>query len=132
MASAAALWLGRGGLDPATGAALPGPTPHASLGGGCVACHQAGPTALERGAGHAFVADRASCARCHATALPIDDLAVRARMLWTAWRTRAGQPAASGSDPPHAAATRLDRATPLGRAASMSIAPRSPCSFFPR
>ena len=115
-ASAAALWLGRGGLDPATGAALPGPTPHGALAGGCVGCHQSGP-AVERGAGHAFVAGNATCGRCHAKALPVDDLGARARALMTLWRARAGGGELVGDGPPHALAPRLDRATPLGRAA---------------
>ena len=119
-ASAAALWLGRGGLDPATGAPLAGPTPHGALAGGCVGCHQAGP-AVERGAGHAFVAGDAACARCHAKAFPPEDLPARARALWSAWRARADEQAPAqepGEDgPPHARAAHLDRATPLGRAA---------------
>jgi hypothetical protein len=110
-ASAAALWLGRGGLDPITGAALAGPTPHASIAGGCVGCHDAGPRDVARGASHAFVAGTASCARCHAKALPADELRADARALWTALGK--GPSAA----PPHARAARLDRATPLGRAA---------------
>ena len=123
-ASAAALWLGRGGLDPATGAALTGPTPHASLAGGCVGCHQSGP-AVERGAGHAFVAGAGSCARCHAKTPSADDVVARARALWSVWRARVGGGAAGGAPggasddlgPPHAHAARLDRATALGRAA---------------
>jgi hypothetical protein len=39
-ASAAALWLGRGGLDPTTGASLEGPAPLAGLDGGCLHCHK--------------------------------------------------------------------------------------------
>lgn len=116
-ASAAALWLGRGGLDPATGVALVGPTPHAALAGGCVGCHRAGPAGVESGAGHAFVAGRDACARCHSKATSPDDLAARARALWTTWRARAGRGAPEDGGPPHARAARLDRATPLGRAA---------------
>jgi hypothetical protein len=123
-ASAAALWLGRGGLDPATGAALNGPAPHAALAGGCVGCHEAGPgggreaaPALEHGAGHAFVAGTSACARCHPKAPPADDLTSRARGLWSAYLARARVDAPSGDRPPHASARRLDRATPLGRAA---------------
>jgi hypothetical protein len=115
-ASAAALWLGRGGLEPSTGAALSGPAPHGALAGGCVGCHQAGP-AVERGGGHAFVAGTAACARCHAQPPPADDLASRARALWSTWLASAGPGAAGGAGPPHARAARLDRATPLGRAA---------------
>ena len=118
-ASAAALWLGRGGLDPATGATLSGPTPHVSLAGGCVGCHASGPAELERGACHAVVAGRAACARCHAKAFPADELAGRARTLWTTWRARVGDasPPVLGDAPPHPRGARLDRGTPLGRAA---------------
>jgi len=115
-ASAAALWLGRGGLDPATGAALDGPAPHARVAGGCVGCHAAGPAGLDRGASHAFVADRASCASCHVQPLPAEDLRARAQGLWAAWRAHAGADA-DAAGPPHARAMPLDRATPLGRAA---------------
>jgi hypothetical protein len=112
-ASAAALWLARGGLDPSTGAALAGPAPHAALAGGCVGCHQGGP-AVERGAGHGFVAGTGACARCHPKPLAPDDLPARARSLWAALRAGA---APDEAGPPHARAARLDRATPLGRAA---------------
>jgi hypothetical protein len=115
-ASAASLWLGRGGLDPTTGAALSGPAPHASLAGGCVGCHRAGP-AVERGAGHAFVDGSTSCARCHARPIATDELAPRARSLWAALLGRVGQGAPAAEGPPHARAPRLDRGTPLGRAA---------------
>jgi hypothetical protein len=113
-ASAAALWLGRGGLDPGTGAALAGPAPHASIAGGCVGCHDSGPRDVARGASHAFVAGKAACARCHAKALPADELRADARALWSALRKSAPD---SGGAPPHARAAHLDRATPLGRAA---------------
>jgi hypothetical protein len=119
-ASAAALWLGRGGLDPRTGAALDGAAPHAAVAGGCVGCHRAGPSGVERGAGHAFATERAGCASCHPRGLPADDLPARARGLWEAWRVAAGgraPPAEAGAGaPPHAGEARLDRATPLGRA----------------
>jgi hypothetical protein len=119
-ASAAALWLGRGGVDPETGASLDGPAPHARVASGCVGCHATGPAGLERGASHGFVAGSASCARCHSQALPPDDLRARAEALWTAWRPR-GAPAvgagAVGAGPPHARGAALDRRTPLGRAA---------------
>ncbi|HSZ82942.1 MAG TPA: hypothetical protein VLA14_11700, partial [Polyangia bacterium] len=116
-ASAAALWLGRGGLDPRTGAALAGPTPHASIVGGCVGCHDAGPRDVARGAGHAFVAGTTTCARCHDRAFPADALRADARALWSALRARTGAAPDAGGAPPHARAARLDRATPLGRAA---------------
>jgi hypothetical protein len=122
-ASAAALWLGRGGLDPATGAALNGPAAHAAVAGGCIACHRAGPTTVDHGAGHAFAVDHAACPSCHTRGLPpTEDLRARAQGLWRAQAladVRQQQaPVADHDDrPPHARAARLDRATPLGRAA---------------
>jgi hypothetical protein len=77
-ASAAALWAGRGGLDPETGEALEWPAPHAKNGAGCMTCHHSGPVrpmsraghpqgdkGFERGAGHAFQVGARVCARCH-------------------------------------------------------------------
>jgi hypothetical protein len=65
-ASAAAIWAGRGGVEPSTGSALEGPAPHASDPRGCLRCHDSGPAELQRGKNHAFVARPASCAPCHA------------------------------------------------------------------
>jgi hypothetical protein len=118
-ASAAALWLGRGGIDPATGAPLRGPAPHGLVDGGCVACHRAGPPEIERGAGHAFRADRAACRACHTRELPVEDLRVRAQTLWRRLAPLTGRltrdPA--GAEPLHAFVTGVDRSRPLGRAA---------------
>jgi hypothetical protein len=72
---------------------------------------------VERGAGHAFVDGGASCAGCHAKPMVADGLAPRARALWAALLERAGQGAPAAEGPPHARAPRLDRGTPLGRAA---------------
>jgi len=61
-ASAASLWLGRPSKDePAS------PAPHAKVQNGCLGCHAKGAVgvAVERGAGHAFVVDRARCEPCH-------------------------------------------------------------------
>jgi hypothetical protein len=113
-ASAAALWLGRGGLDPETGAPLDGPRPHGAVARGCVGCHRAGPSELQRGAAHAFVARREDCASCHAAGVPADDVRARALAAWQRARARLGAEAAG---PRHASGQRLDLATPLGRAA---------------
>ncbi|HVZ71010.1 MAG TPA: cytochrome c3 family protein [Polyangia bacterium] len=110
-ASAAPLWLGRGGVEPATGAPLTGAAPHSRVEGGCVGCHRAGPSDLQRGAEHAFVARRDDCGRCHAPK-PDDDVRARALALWA--RT---QPRDVGAGPPHASSSRFDLATPRGRAA---------------
>ena len=115
-ASAAALWLGRGGLDPASGEPLDGAAIHAGVEGGCIGCHRSGPAGVERGAGHAFAAPPD---QLHA--LPPAGDATRPtwpsarRRLWSAWLRAAGT-TASGPGPAHASDVRLDRATPLGRA----------------
>ena len=115
-ASAAALWLGRGGLDPASGQPLLGAAVHARAVGGCVACHRAGPEGLARGAGHGFAARPSTCTPCHAQPLPPSDLTARARHLWETWRQVTGA-APVESAPAHASDLRVDRGTPLGRAA---------------
>jgi hypothetical protein len=121
-ASAAALIAGRGGINPSTGVPLEGPAPHGRVDGGCVACHRAGPSGLERGAGHAFAADRDACRRCHPN---LDDeapreLRGRAQMLWAKLEPRVTTPLRfrrSPDRPPHASPPKLDPKTPLGRAA---------------
>ena len=67
-ASAAAIWVGRAGFDPETGAPIAGPAPHRSVAGGCVGCHREGPDGVERGKSHGFRADRRQCTSCHADA----------------------------------------------------------------
>jgi hypothetical protein len=69
-ASAAAIWAGRAGIDPETGAPLSAAFTHGQVERGCVGCHRAGPTGIERGAGHAFAGDRGACSRCHGDAVP--------------------------------------------------------------
>jgi len=64
-ASAAALVAGQGGLEPATGAALALPSPHAGNARGCLSCHDAGPQELVLGKTHAFRASSENCSRCH-------------------------------------------------------------------
>jgi hypothetical protein len=116
-ASAASLWLGRGGVDPQTGAPLAGPAPHARIEGGCVGCHRVGPAGLERGAGHAFATDGRACAACHPRGVPADDLRARAASLWASWRARSARGLGEGEGPPHARGAPVQRGTPLGRAA---------------
>jgi hypothetical protein len=106
---ASAVWLGRGGLDPRTGASLAGPAPHAAIEGGCVACHR-GPDGGGRGSGHTFAASAAACRGCHGPLERDAGLRDRALRLWTALGNAAPQP-------PHASGTAIDRATPRGRAA---------------
>jgi mono/diheme cytochrome c family protein len=124
--SAAALWLGHGGLDPETGAPLDGEGPHAAVEGGCVGCHRSGPDGLGKGASHGFHADQAACAGCHAP--KTEDVAAfraQAQALFerlsdsTIARAGAGDTtgsAGTGRDPPHATPRRFDRSTPRGRA----------------
>ncbi len=119
-ASSAALWAGRGGVDPATGQPLAAPAIHGGV--SCTGCHEDGPAALDRGRGHAFQAHSDACPRCHEGAMP--DVAAGGRMrseaaallarLADLGALRAGT--ASGSDPSHVVETGLanDR---LGRAA---------------
>jgi hypothetical protein len=117
--SSAAMWLGRGGLDPTTGESLVGAIPHGAVAGGCVGCHRGGPAGLGHGSGHAFAAAPETCRPCHAQALPANDLRGRASALWAAWRARAGRGAVRDDvgRPPHAGGLRVDRGTPAGRAA---------------
>jgi hypothetical protein len=110
-ASAAAIWLGRGGVDPATGAPLTGGAPHAAVTGGCIGCHGNGPDNVEHGAGHAFRATTGACTACHPQGPPpAPDVRARAQQLWRALQL------APSDGPAHATAARLDRGTPRGRA----------------
>jgi hypothetical protein len=111
-ATAAAIFFGRGGIDPVSGAPLQGAFTHARVADACVGCHRNGPTTLERGAGHRFAAAPSACRSCHAQVPPASDVAERARRLWQVWR---GHDTATG--PPHAGNARPDRRTPRGRAA---------------
>jgi hypothetical protein len=111
-ATAAAIFFGRGGVDPTSGAPLPGGVTHARVADGCLGCHRSGPSAVERGAGHRFATAPSTCRSCHAQVPPTSDLAGRARRLWQLWR---GADTAVG--PPHAGSVRPDRRTPRGRAA---------------
>jgi hypothetical protein len=108
-ASAAAIWAGRGGVDPKSGSPIDGAAPHAAVPGGCIGCHRTGPPELERGSGHAFHAGSTACGVCHAAGRADPSLRRRAEDLWT----RLG---GSPSSTPHAASTRLDRSTTRGRA----------------
>lgn len=111
-ASAAAIWAGRGGIDPLTGAALNGPSPHVGVAGGCVGCHADGPANLAKGGGHAFQVGPARCAPCHggetARASSLE-LVAEARALWNALE---GPPAST----PHAVADGAARKPAVARA----------------
>lgn len=104
--TAANVWIGRGGLDPMSGAALDGPASFADAEGGCIGCHHTGRD-VARGASHAFRAERRD---------PADPkIAERARSIWT--RLLPSSTARSTShDPPHATKTNMALSTPHGRA----------------
>ncbi len=121
-ASAAVLWAGTGGIDPASGRPLSMSVVHGGPSAGCLGCHDGGPAGLERGANHAFHADPQDCARCH-TGVETDaaarDRALRAEAtsLLAALSQRASLPLApTGASPTHASPPPLPD-TPLGRAA---------------
>lgn len=71
-AAQAVFALGRGAIDPESGAPLVGTDAHAPI--ACTGCHASSPGgSLERGGGHAFAIDRARCATpgCHVPEDPV-------------------------------------------------------------
>jgi len=110
-ASAAAIWRGRGGLDPTTGEPLVGGAPHAGVAGGCVGCHRGGPDNVARGANHAFRAPTSVCTPCHQQLPAATDVRARARQLW-----RSATGGGVEGRPAHAGDLHVDRGTPRGRA----------------
>ncbi len=122
-ATAAALWSGRGGLNPEDGAPLAGPAPHGSVPGGCIGCHEHATADVTRGAGHGFRASRNDCRSCHEKPPAAADPVSRARALWADVEQRIAHGAARGGGeaaldgPPHARGLSVDRSTPFGRAA---------------
>ncbi len=118
-ASAAALWLGRGGFT-RTGDALTGPAVHARAPEGCSSCHVGTAIALERGKNHGFQASTAACRSCHERPPIAEDPALRARSLLAELARR--EPALRhltlpAGTRPHTRSGELDVSTPLGRAA---------------
>jgi hypothetical protein len=103
-ASAAALWAGRGGLEPESGEPLSGDAVHAEVDGGCTGCHHSGPRDLRRGQSHAFAVDRGRCAACHADRPADDTLNRRALGLLRA----AGLEVGEKGRPPHTTKIALD------------------------
>jgi hypothetical protein len=114
-ATAAAIWAGRGGVDPRTGAPLTGTAIHGSVPGGCIGCHASGPPGLGRGGGHAFAARSDDCAACH---VERSDPSIRERAvsLWARTTSTNSTTSMATSDPLHASRRELDRSTPRGRA----------------
>jgi hypothetical protein len=129
-ASAAALWAGRGGMDPETGAPLVGPAPHLTVDGGCVGCHREGPVDIEHGQSHGFRADRRRCTSCHDATRDLDWSNERARIerearslwgkllaFWSPLRSMPESPDLPSQLPHAMAASSPDARTPVGRAA---------------
>jgi len=119
-ASAAAIWLGRGGFAQTAGP-LTGPAPHASAPEGCLSCHVGTASGFERGQDHGFQANRAACQRCHERPPPGRNYALEARSLLErlSERVPALRPLTARAEgtAPHRDAGELDVSTALGRAA---------------
>jgi hypothetical protein len=108
-ASAAAVWAGRGGFDPETGAPFEGDSIHGAVDRGCLGCHTGGPRSLERGSGHAFASDPATCTSCHPGRVPGGDADVRreALDLLSLLTSTGKQRSPTTRDPPHVTAQNL-------------------------
>jgi hypothetical protein len=103
-ASSAALWLGVGGLDPRTGAALrAASTPHRGT-TECVSCHRAdaaGSRTDSTRMSHTFAASDASCAACHQREIAADRQSIL-RRAQTLYARFALSSVSATSAPPHA------------------------------
>jgi hypothetical protein len=114
-ASAAAIWAGRGGVEPDTGEALTASAPHATESRGCVGCHDSGPDTLVLGRNHAFRAPESRCTRCHERPPPRSGtLAARARSLFERLRVSTGS--RLSGEPPHAIGSKPSLASARQRA----------------
>lgn len=130
--SQAALLAGRGGLAPADGAPLVGPAPHWAIAGGCVGCHDQGPSELQRGRDHAFRASN-DCACCH-DEKPLDrTLHERARRLLeragsagVTWAGEAARTARQGGMNAAAATPKSDAAAPTHARAVPTVSVSTP------
>ena len=112
-ASAAAIWLGRGGLDPDTGAPMEGPAPLAEIEGGCLHCHTGKPDGV-RGSNHTFAAPPESCVDCpKLDAKRPDGVRSRARQLYLDARLYR---VLGDVRPLHASTRLIPRTSPAGRA----------------
>lgn len=118
-ATAASIWLGRGGLDPVSGGPLESVSPHDKVPGGCVGCHSG---SGGRGGNHSFAVPSSACVGCHASPPRTRAVAERARVLWDRIAEAAQLAPRSNTEPVHASITLpgrshgLDQNTPLGRA----------------
>jgi hypothetical protein len=122
-ASAAAIWLGRGGLDPASGAAMEGPAPLAEAKGGCLYCHYGSVHPAVRqydmprdvyGDDHSFTADWKTCpGGTGADPMHAAGVQRRARQLYLDARLYR---VLGDVRPLHASKATIRRDTPAGRA----------------
>jgi Cytochrome c554 and c-prime len=118
-ATAASIWLGRGGIDPVSGGPIESVSPHENVPGGCVGCHSGGGG---RGGNHSFAVPGTACTGCHAIAPSRRAVADRARVLWDRIAAAAQLAPRSEAAPVHASmiasggSPTLDRSTPIGRA----------------
>ena len=121
-AGAAALWLGRGGVEVATGKPIDGPAAHAAIPGGCVGCHRQSKDEVvaERGRHHGFQPDAKVCLTCHQegpaekVAAGAREIAGRAEVLLVKLR---GRGIVRGDLPPHAGQVVIPKDGPLANAA---------------
>lgn len=112
-ASAAAIVMGAGGVDPETGAVLSLGSPHVATPRGCLACHDSGPEAVVMGKSHGFLAPQQACGKCHST-VPARDRALgeRARLLLARLEPTLAKPSREGpwharKSPPHVSPERI-------------------------
>jgi hypothetical protein len=93
------VWLGRGGRTRKGEPLEEGKPVHGEVVRGCLGCHSGGPEGLERGRGHAFKVDLATCTSCHHAGGIVEKPDGQGRTI--AMRARALAAAQGGS--PHAA-----------------------------
>lgn len=118
-ASAAAIWLGRGGFA-TSGGPLTGPAVHAHAPEGCSSCHIGTASGLERGQNHGFQASLTACRRCHERPPGAPDHSSKARSLLALLVKREPALRELALPPetrPHTRPGKLDVNSPLGRAA---------------
>lgn len=118
-ASAASLWLGRGGFS-RTGEPLTGPAVHAAAPEGCSTCHVGTASGLDRGKSHGFQPSAAACKSCHERPPTAPEHVSKARALLAEIARREPRLqnlALPAGTRPHTLAGELDMSTRLGRAA---------------
>jgi hypothetical protein len=108
-ASAAAIWAGRGGLDPETGSSFAGGSIHGGVERGCLGCHAGGALGLERGSDHTFASDPVTCTPCHSAGVADGNAELRreASELLSSLESPSKKPSPPTGDPSHATARTL-------------------------